>query len=101
MAAIYLQLKGYQILERRFKTKSGEIDIIARRKDLLIAIEVKARKSAEQAKTSITRTAQNRIAKAAHIYIRQNKPVQTLGLRFDAIFVVGFKIIHEPDFWRE
>ena len=42
IAAAYLFLKGYRILARRYRTKLGEIDIIARKGDLAVFIEVKA-----------------------------------------------------------
>jgi putative endonuclease len=41
-AAAYLMLKGYRILARRFRTPYGEIDIVARRRNLLAFVEVKA-----------------------------------------------------------
>jgi Holliday junction resolvase-like predicted endonuclease len=42
-AAAYLIAKGYRILARRFKTPVGEIDIVARRRGVLVFVEVKAR----------------------------------------------------------
>jgi len=42
-AAFYLRLKGYQILEKRFKTRQGEIDLIARKGGVLVFTEVKKR----------------------------------------------------------
>ena len=44
-ACEYLKVKGYEILERNFQTKRGEIDIIAQEADTLVFIEVKARHS--------------------------------------------------------
>ena len=43
IAISFLRLKGYEILEWRFKTKVGEVDIIAKKSDVIIAVEVKAR----------------------------------------------------------
>ena len=45
MAAEFLQKQGYRILERRFRSKLGEIDIIAKQKEVFIFIEVKTRRS--------------------------------------------------------
>ncbi len=42
IAADYLALRSYKILQRNIKTKAGEIDLIARRGDLIIFVEVKA-----------------------------------------------------------
>lgn len=44
-AALYLRCKGYQILARRARTRLGEIDIVARRGDTLIFVEVKMRRT--------------------------------------------------------
>ncbi len=44
LAAIHLKEKGYEILERNFSNKFGEIDIIARDKNVLVFVEVKAKK---------------------------------------------------------
>jgi len=100
IAALYLQLKGYRVLERRFKTKAGEIDLIARKGSLLVIIEVKARKTLQLAHESISPQSKNRIAKAADIYVRKNSHVQNLGLRYDAVFIIGgWRVVHAKDYW--
>ena len=48
-AAAYLMAKGYRILAKRFRTPYGEIDIVARRRNLIVFIEVKARASLDDA----------------------------------------------------
>jgi len=100
LAALYLRAKGYQILARRYKTKLGEIDLIARKNDTLIIVEVKARTELQTARDSISYKAQQRISKAAQIYIGRHKFAQNLGLRFDAVFIIkGWRVIHEPSLW--
>jgi Holliday junction resolvase-like predicted endonuclease len=49
LAALALILKGYRVLARRHKTRLGEVDLIARRGDLIIMVEVKARPSLAEA----------------------------------------------------
>jgi putative endonuclease len=49
LALLFLSLKGYRILARRFRAAGGEIDIVARRGDLLIFAEVKARATIDAA----------------------------------------------------
>src|SRR5258705_10354744 len=48
-AAAFLMAKGYRILAKRFRTPHGEIDIVARRRNLIVFIEVKARASLDEA----------------------------------------------------
>lgn len=47
LAADFLQKQGYKIIERNFRTRGGEIDIIALHKDTLVYVEVKTRTSHE------------------------------------------------------
>lgn len=101
LAAQYLRLKGYRVLERRYKTKAGEIDLIVARKDLLVMVEVKARKDLLTAREAISFASQKRIKKAAQVFIGRKPAYQQMGLRFDAVFLLGKRrIIHEPDFFR-
>jgi len=65
LAGIYLQLKGYRILERQFRSKAGEIDLIARRGRRIAFVERKARATQEQAAWAVTPRQQARIARAA------------------------------------
>src|ERR1700749_5005265 len=60
-AAAYLIAKGYRILARRFRTPHGEIDIIARRRNLITFVEVKARASLDEAAFAVTQQQQMRI----------------------------------------
>jgi len=100
LAAGYLRLKGYRILERRFKTKQGEIDLIAAKRDILVFVEVKARKDLQTARESISYQSQQRIIRAAQIFAGRKLEYQKMGQRYDAVFLLGgFRIRHEPDFW--
>ena len=53
LAAAALMLKGYRILARRYRTKLGEIDLIARRGNLVLFVEVKARRTLMKAMEAI------------------------------------------------
>ena len=63
-AAVFLMAKGYRILARRYRTSYGEIDIVARRRNLLAFIEVKARASLDEAAYAVTPRNQRRIIDA-------------------------------------
>src|SRR5262249_34934197 len=60
-AAAFLVAKGYRILARRFRTPLGEIDIVARRRGVLVFVEVKARDNFDEAAEAIGKRQQNRI----------------------------------------
>jgi putative endonuclease len=99
MAAGYLTLKGYKVLEERYKTPYGEIDLIAQKKNLIAFIEVKARQTKEQALESITPRMKKRISQAALFYISQND-VPAMDYRFDLMAVtIPFSIDHLKNAW--
>jgi putative endonuclease len=64
-AAAYLIAKGHRILSRRFRTPVGEIDIVARRRGVLVFVEVKARESFDAAAEAIGPRQRGRIVAAA------------------------------------
>ena len=100
MAALLLRLKGYRILEHRFRSKRGEIDIIAQKRDTTAFVEVKARKTKEDALFSISSKQRRRIEGAAEDWI--NKAGVCEGsLRFDIIAVAATGLpTHITDAWR-
>lgn len=97
----FLRLKGYRILQRRFKTKSGEVDIIARRFSTLLFIEVKARKTRNLGLASISPKQQQRIYHTAQIFLSKIKKNHFKQIRFDVMVVVPWQIpYHLKDAWR-
>src|SRR5260370_18071376 len=67
-AAACLMAKGYRILAKRFRTPYGEIDIVARRRNLVAFVEVKARASLHEAAYAVTPRQQARIIGTAHAW---------------------------------
>ena len=86
-AAALLLGKGYRILARRWKSPVGEIDIVARRRSLLIFVEVKARDRFDDAAWSVTPRQQQRIVAAAEVWLARNPDVVFEDIRFDAVLV--------------
>jgi putative endonuclease len=86
-AAVFLIAKGYRILARRFRTPYGEIDIVARRLNLLAFIEVKARASLDDAAYAVTPRQQRRIIDAAQAWLMAHPEHAEFDLRFDAILI--------------
>jgi putative endonuclease len=91
-AAAFLIAKGFRILARRWRSPVGEIDIIARRRQLLVFAEVKARSSLDEAAESINLRQRRRIAAAAEAWLASNPDNAIRDIRFDAILVVPGKI---------
>ena len=86
-AAAFLIAKGYRILARRFRTPYGEIDIVARRRNLLAFIEVKARASLDDAAYAVTARQQARIIAAAQAWLMAHPEHAEFELRFDAMLI--------------
>ncbi|HVV41168.1 MAG TPA: YraN family protein [Nitrobacter sp.] len=86
-AAAYLIAKGYRILARRFRTPQGEIDIVARRRNLLAFVEVKARASLDDAAYAVTPRQQQRIIGAAESWLMAHPEHANFELRFDAMLI--------------
>lgn len=82
-----LEGKSYQILAQRYKTKGGEIDIIAQRGDHLAFVEVKGRKTEEEAAWSILPRQQQRIACAAEIFLAEHLQFAQFSASFDVVLV--------------
>jgi putative endonuclease len=87
-AAAFLVAKGYRILARRFRTPLGEIDIIARRRGVLVFVEVKARDNFDAAAEAIGKRQQNRIIGAAQLWLAAHPEDAMRDMRFDAVLVV-------------
>ncbi|MBA4611828.1 YraN family protein [Stappia taiwanensis] len=86
-AALFLRLKGWRILARRYRAAGGEIDIIARRGRVIAFVEVKARATPQAALDAITPASQRRIAAAARMWQSGRTDLARSTLRFDAVLL--------------
>lgn len=91
LAAVALMAKGFRILERRYRTRLGEIDLIARRGDLVLIVEVKARRSLVEAMEAIARQSERRIEAAADIWLSRQPDYGRLSVRFDMVAVLPWR----------
>jgi putative endonuclease len=91
-AAAFLIAKGFRILARRFRSPVGEIDIVARRRALLVFVEVKARNNLDEAAEALSPRQQRRIAAAAEAWLAVNGSDGFRDIRFDAILVAPGKL---------
>ncbi len=86
-AAAFLIAKGFRILARRWRSPAGEIDIVARRRKLLVFVEVKARERLDDAAWAVSDRQRARIVAAAEAWLAANPPNGILDMRFDAVLV--------------
>lgn len=101
LAALYLRAKGYQILANRFATPVGEIDIVARRHDLVIFVEVKVRQSKARAMEAVSHHQQSRVTRAADAFLKNNPHLAQSDTRFDVIAFARWSWpTHIEDAWR-
>lgn len=91
LAAMALMLKGFRIVARRYKTKLGEIDLIARRGDLVLIVEVKARPTLAEAMDAVGRQSQRRIDGAADLWLSRQPDQARLSIRFDLVAVTSWR----------
>ncbi|MDG4893359.1 YraN family protein [Mesorhizobium sp. WSM4976] len=91
LAALALMLKGYRILARRHRTRLGEIDLIARRGDLVLFVEVKARRTLIEAMEAIGRESERRIEGAADLWLSRQPDYGRLSMLFDMVAVLPWR----------
>jgi putative endonuclease len=86
LAADHLRTLGYRIVASPYRTKTGEVDIIAWERDTLAFIEVKARKNADPPEDSVGWHKQQRVIRAAHAYMTRYR-LRHKPYRFDVLAV--------------
>lgn len=88
LAATFLQNKGYSILEKNWRFKNLEADIIASLANILVIAEVKTRRSNYfgEPETFVNKQKQKNLIKAAQEYIQRNQ--LDLEVRFDIISII-------------
>jgi putative endonuclease len=89
IAADFLRAKGLEILERNYRRRLGELDIVARDGDVLVIAEVRTRASDRYggAAASVDARKQQRIIRATCLLLQRRKDLARLRVRFDVIVV--------------
>ncbi|MFP2996978.1 YraN family protein [Spongiivirga sp. MCCC 1A20706] len=100
-AIAYLKRKGYQILETNFRFQKAEVDIVALKNEVVIAVEVKTRSTSEfgDPQDTVTKKKISLLVQAMDHYLNENQ--LDYELRFDIIAIIsnklGTKIEHLKD----
>lgn len=101
IAAIWLMAKGYRLIGRRLKTPGGEIDLLLRRRDALVFVEVKARATLDMGVAALHR-AQARRCQAAARWLAARHGWPGAVLRHDAVVITPWALPrHMIAIWRE
>jgi putative endonuclease len=96
-----LQLKGYRILARRARPGPAEIDIIARRGQMIVFVEVKQRGDPMQARLAVSPASWRRLSAAAEFWIAPRAALANLDWRYDLIVISPWRWPqHFRDYWR-
>ena len=87
LAAWFLRLKLYRVVQRRYKTPVGEIDLIATRFGTTVFIEVKARSKPVVEAEALQAVNRSRITRAAQYWLARHPGKAQTNFRFDVIFL--------------
>jgi len=101
IAELLLRLKGYRIVERRYKKPVGEIDLIVFKNNTIIAVEVKIRKDLDKALHAVGHIQQRRIRRTMELFLANNSRYSACDVRLDLVLVTSFfqKPLHMENAW--
>jgi putative endonuclease len=90
VAARFLEEAGYEVVEKNFRTRYGEIDLIVRNESVLAFVEVKMRSSEKYGRPeeAVNPAKQKSIFRMAQIYLSRH-PETEADLRFDIVAILG------------
>lgn len=87
-AALYLMLKGYRILALRYRTRLGEVDIVARKGEIVAFVEVKARRDVQEGLDAIGLESQRRIRAASDLWLAKHGRGGLWTQRYDVLVIM-------------
>ena len=96
LVAEYLKTQGYEILEKNYRCRIGEIDLIAKEGETLVFVEVKYRKTkrAGYALEAIDSRKAGQVRRVAAVYLYEHGFPESAACRFDAVGIDGEQITH-------
>jgi putative endonuclease len=97
----HLRLHGWRILACDWRCPAGEIDILAKRREVLAVIEVKSRPDFATAAVALAPRQRRRIARAAEAFLLRRPELAAMAIRFDVMVVEPWRLPkHLPGAWR-
>lgn len=101
IAVLFLRLKGYSVINTRYKNGLGEIDILCRKGKDLIAVEVKSRNKDFDISDVISENQKRRIVNCMKVFLSKNQKYIDYNVRFDVIAIKPFRIpLHLKNCWE-
>jgi putative endonuclease len=100
-ATTALRAAGYHVVERNYRCKSGELDIVARDGDVLVFVEVRSRNDPEHGNAAqmVGRAKQRQVVRVAAHYLHHRQPVFD-ECRFDVVAITGGTVELYKDAFR-
>lgn len=100
-AVEHLVRQGYRIVDRNFRCKVGELDVIARDGRTLVFVEVRSRRSGEfgSALEAVNWGKRTKVSRVAQAYLTLRRPRFDTA-RFDVVAITGGELVHVKDAWR-
>ena len=94
IAKNYILKHGYKVLQTNYMNKIGEIDIVAKHKNCIVFIEVKARTSNKfgMPQEAVNNFKQHKIRQVATAYLLEHNLFEKVNIRFDVVWVLGDKV---------
>ena len=101
-AALWLMWRGWRIVAFRHRTRYGEIDLVARKRDVLAIIEVKRRATLEEALSAVKPAQRHRLLRAATALAAARADCRDLCVRLDLIAIAPGRFpVHVENAWGE
>jgi putative endonuclease len=102
LAALWLMAKGYRILGFRLRTPQGEIDILALRGRVLAVVEVKRRRTLQEALEAVSDDQRTRLTRAATGIAARRRALADRVIRLDLFALApGVRPCHIVDAWGD
>lgn len=100
-AVDHLVRQGFRIIERNYRCKVGELDIVARDRGVLVFVEVRSRRNADygSALEAVTWRKRQKVTRVAMQYLAWRRP-RFESARFDVVAITGDELVHIRDAWR-
>jgi putative endonuclease len=102
LAAVWLMLKGWRVLGMRIKTPQGEIDLLVRRGSVVAVVEVKRRRTLDEALGAVRPAQRERLRRAGEALVGRRADLAGCAVRLDLV-AVGPRAWprHLPDAWPQ